>query len=68
MDDNQSGKYTYIPVWRLASYEIEYATGYTASEKDCIMINAIDGSPVDIDEVGGNYYVDPEAVLYNYYE
>ena len=68
MDENQSGKYTYIPVWRLAAYEIEYAAGYTASEKDCIMINAIDGSLVDIDEVGGNYYVEPEAVLYNYYE
>ena len=68
MDENQPGKYTYIPVWRLAAYEIEPAVGYTASEKDCIMINAIDGSSVDIDEVGGNYYVDPIEVLYNYYD
>ncbi len=68
MDENQSGKYTYIPVWRLSAYEIEYATGYMGSEKDCIMINAIDGSWVDIDEVGGSYYVPPKEVLYLYYE
>ncbi len=66
MDEKQQGKYTYVPVWRLTPYEMESGMGVGASEWNCIFINAIDGSPVDIDEVGGTYYMDPEVVLYDY--
>ena len=34
----------------------------TFSPGDCIFINAIDGSPVDIDKEGGTYYMDPESL------
>ena len=66
MDEKQPEKYTYVPVWRLTPYELEPGMGAVVSEWNCIFINAIDGSPVDIDEVGGSYYMDPEIVLYDY--
>ena len=65
MDETQSGKYTYVPVWRLTPYEMEAGMGVGASAWNCIFINAIDGSPVDIDEAGGTYYMDPETLLHN---
>ena len=64
MDENQSGKYTYVPVWRLIPYKVESGMGSSISQWHCIFINAIDGSPVDIDEVGGTYYMGPEVLLY----
>ncbi len=66
MNEKQSGKYTYVPVWRLTPYEVESGMGSNVAEWNCIFINGIDGSPVDIDEAGGNYYVAPESLLYNY--
>ena len=66
MDEKMSGKYTYIPVWRLMALAAESGIGnsMTFSPGDCIFINAIDGSPVDIDKEGGTYYMDPESLFY----
>lgn len=49
--------YTYVPAWRLKSYELQLSD---------IMLNAIDGSPIDMQKDIYVYYVTPEEWLKSY--
>lgn len=61
-DEAQDGNYKYIPVWKLSEYETEQ-TGTVALVDNTSLINAIDGSPVDIEQQGLIEYADPEWIL-----
>lgn len=54
----QDGKYTYIPVWRMVPYEIDYRN--VMYWDSCIFVNAIDGSLINIKEQELMYYLEPK--------
>lgn len=64
MDKKQMGKYAYVPAWRLSPFEIGVGgLGTSVSVQSCIVINAIDGTPVDMEEEGATIYIEPEVLL-----